>query len=644
MREKLHAYLLERPGGTTARELLDLIFTWPGADAELGPRLLETLLATDGRFAFRAETQRWIATRHAALQHGLGEAPFVVVDLETTGGSPERGDRIIEIGAVRIRGGRVVERFAELVDPGRPLPPFITRLTGITPAMLQGRPAIGEVIERFLLFAAGDVLVAHNVGFDLPFLNHALRTTAGGTFDQPTLCTLRLARRVLPQLRRRSLDALAAHFGIPIVDRHRALGDALATAEVFFHLLDRLRALGAVRVAEVLDLQERAADGRRFACPLPRAEIERLPRTPGIYRFFDGDGRLLYVGKAKDLRRRVRSYLTNAAGHSRKTLDLIRHLHAVRVEEAGSELEAALNEAEEIRRAKPPYNTLRKHLPKIAFLKLALAGPFPRLLVTGRLSRGKARFFGPFHGRPGALRALDLLSRLHRLRTCAGRLRPDPSATPCLRGQIGACSVPCVGAVDGEAYGRQVAAVLAFFDGDTAAARIEIEGRRRAHAEALRFEAAERAQRDLELLRRLERRRRTLGWVLDRQHFVVLQPAAGRDAALLYVALHGRLVERQRVTTAAQLAAVADRIARALTSGVPRPLEPEDVDATTILSAWLRDRGERDGYVFPVADADSIRGQLPDWAAALDSLVAVGPHADGGAAQLPAAAEAQGER
>jgi DNA polymerase-3 subunit epsilon len=644
MRDKLHAYLLERPSGATARELLDLIFTRPGADAELGPRLLETMLAGDGRFTFQPDTRQWIATRHAVLQRDLREASFVVVDLETTGGSPERGDRIIEIGAVRIRGGRVVERFAELVDPERSLPPFITRLTGITPDMLAGRRPIRDVIGRFERFAAGDVLIAHNARFDVPFLSSALRTAAGRGFDQPCLCTLRLARRALPLLRRRSLDSLAAHFGIPVVDRHRALGDALMTAEVFFHLLERLRARGVVRVGEALDLQEQAADGRRFTCPLPRGELERLPRTPGIYRFFDENGRLLYVGKAKNLRRRVRSYLTNAAAHSRKTLDLVRHLHAVRAEEAGSELEAALNEADEIRRAKPPYNKLRKHLPRIAFLKLALGGPYPRLLVTARLSRGKARFFGPFHGRPSALRALDLLTRLYRLRTCAGRLRPDPSATPCLQGQIGACSVPCRGAVDEAAYGQQVAALLALFDGDTTAARAAIEARRRDHAEALRFEAAERAQHDLRLLRQLERRSRTMGWVLDRQNFVALQPAADGDSALLYVALHGRLVERHRVRSSAELGPIAAAIAAALANGTARVLGPEDVDATTIFSAWLRDRGEKDGYVFPLGDAASIEGQLPEWVAALDSLLAVAAHADGDAAQLPAPGEAQGER
>jgi excinuclease UvrABC nuclease subunit len=201
-----------------------------------------------------------------------------------------------------------------------------------------------------------------------------------------------------------------------------------------------------------------------------------------------------------------------------------------------------------------------------------------------------------------------------------------------------------VGAVDPADYERRVAAVLALFDGDTATARGEIEQRRRAHSDALRFEAAERAQRDLRLLGHLERRKRTMGWVLERQNFVVLQPAAGGGAALVYVALHGRLVARHLIRRSSDLEVVARGIVAVLANSVPRALAAEDVDATTILSAWLRDRGENDGYVFPLRDAASIEGQLPDWAAALDSLLAAVSHADGDAAQLPAPSEAQGQR
>lgn len=669
MRDKLHAYLLERPSGASTRELLDLIFTQPGADPEFGPRFLRTLLDPDARFAFDAGSGRWLATAHTALARGLADTAFVVVDLETTGGAPASGHGIIEIGALRVEGGRVVDQFAALVNPGRRLPGFITGLTGITEAMLADRPPIAAVLPQFIEFAAGTVLIAHNAAFDLGFLNAARRALSGEFFEQPYCCTLRLARRLLPRLRRRSLDALAGHFGIPVVDRHRALGDARITVEIFFQLQELMRRHGVLRLGELLDFQHRAADGRRFVCFLPRAQVAALPEASGIYRFTGDDGRLLYIGKAKNLRQRVGSYLSNTSGHRRAVLDLIRHIRGVCVEVAGSELEAALREAEEIRRWQPPYNRLSKHLPQIAFLHLTGGDPFPRLTVVKRLprsaNRSRGRYFGPFRSRASAIEVQGLLARLFRLRTCSGRLQPTPEATPCLQGQIAACTAPCAARVDAERYAEQVAAAERFFDGEIGAVQAVLEHRRDAHSAERRFEAAAKTQRDLELVRRMHRRQRTMSWIVARQDFAVMQRAADGERVLLYAVVHGRLVERGSARDLTELAAFAARVDAHLLQSRPSTLEPQDVDGTVILAAWLRARSEQDGYVFPLQartpsrvsripqegsgerrDASDeiqahgwVDGQLPEWAAALTSLLARGAAAHAYASQLPAPAQ-----
>lgn len=621
MRDVLHGYLLERPSGASPRELLDLIFTSPRTDLEFGPRFLQTLLGADPRFAFAPDTGRWIATAHAALAQPLADVTFVVVDLETTGGMPARGHAIIEIGAIKLRNGEVVARFETLVHPGRRLPPFITALTGIAEHMLAQAPHIDAVLPGFIEFTAGAVLVAHNAAFDFSFLDAARRPLRGDAFEQPQLCTLRLARRLLPQLPRRSLDALAGHFGIPLVDRHRAFGDARITVEVLFHLLELARRRGVLRLGELLDFQHRASDGRRFLCRLPRQRVAALPDTPGIYRLLGEDGRLLYVGKAKNLRRRVSTYITNATAHRGKVLDLIRHACDVQVELAGSELEAALRESEVIRHERPPYNRLGKHLPQIAFLKLTTSDPFPRLAVVSRMTTRAGRYFGPFRSRASALQAQSLIARLFHLRTCAPRLRPGPEQTPCLLGQTNACSAPCAARVDPDAYGAQVAAAVAFFDGEIGAAERELARRRQAHSEALRFEAAARAQRDLELVRRMRRRQRTLSWIVAQQHFAVMQAAADGCRVLLYGVTHGRLAARAAAADAAGLAAFAAALQAALCNPRPRPLAPEDVDGTIILAAWLRERNESDGYLFPVAEGEPISAHLADWTAALHALL-----------------------
>ena len=188
------------------------------------------------------------------------------------------------------------------------------------------------------------------------------------------------------------------------------------TVEVLFHLLESLAARGVTRLDQVLDLQHHARDGRRFECPLPRDAVAALPTAPGIYHFYDADGRLLYIGKAKNLRERVGSYLSNAAGHSNKTLDLIRHSHDVRVRRRpGPSSKRRSRKPRRSARHQPPYNRLGKHLPRIAFLKLTVTDIYPRLSIARKLGAGRARYVGPFRGREEAERVLGLLTRLFRL-------------------------------------------------------------------------------------------------------------------------------------------------------------------------------------------------------------------------------------
>jgi len=621
MRDKLHQYLLERPGGASARELLDLIFTQPGADPEFGPRFLHALLAPDQRFVWRPEVGTWNARQHEQLARPLHETTFVVVDLETTGGAASASN-IIEIGAARLRNGRVLEEFQQLLNPGVRLHPFITQLTGISDEMLAGQPRLGAVWPRFEEFLGDAVLVAHNAAFDVGFLNAAAMAYGGRALPHSHLCTLRLVRRLIPELRRRSLDVVAGHFGVPVNDRHRALGDVRITVEIFFHLLEILGTRGIGHLHQVLDFQHHARDGRRFVCLLPRDKVEQLPCAPGIYSFFGEDGRLLYIGKAKNLRERVSSYLSNAAGHSNKTLDLIRHAADVRVQVTGSELEAALSEAEAIREHQPPYNRLGKHLPHVAFVKLTVADEFPRLSVTDKLGSGKARFAGPFRNREQAQELLGLLTRQFQLRTCAGRLRPDLTTAPCLQGQIAACTAPCAARVPTAIYGQQVQRCLALLDGDARPAAEELQRQRDEAAAALRFEAAARIQRDLDRLDTLVRRQRTLGWVVGQHNLLVLQPGADAQSVLAYVVLGGRLALRKRCHDESQMEFLAEEIARQFPLYQGTPLRRQDVDGTQILAAWLRQRGDTEGCVFRIETAAVSSTEVAEWRSACAALLA----------------------
>jgi DNA polymerase-3 subunit epsilon len=254
--------------GLLVRSALDLLSLAPAATAEVAARVLGirqangaaaaavfALLGTDARFAVTREGVWSLAApkppplprpEQCSLPlRSLREEEWVVVDLETTGGSPLRGHRVTEVAAVRVSGGRITETYATLVNPARGIPRFITSLTGINEAMVAGAPHFHEVAERVAEAIAGRVFVAHNAAFDWRFLSQEMLQATGTAPAGRQLCTVRLARKLLPELPSRGLDALSMYFGVEIENRHRALDDAVATARILIRLIEILEDRGA---------------------------------------------------------------------------------------------------------------------------------------------------------------------------------------------------------------------------------------------------------------------------------------------------------------------------------------------------------------------------------------------------------------
>ena len=237
------ATLREGPLGTA--ELARRVMGLHGAP-EVAARAVWALLGTDARFRVSGSGV-WSLSEAAPppeLFRRLREEEFVVVDTETTGGAPEWGHRITEFAAVRVRGGEICERYSTLVNPDRPIPRVVTALTGITQEMVRGAPRFGEVARRVAGSMEGAVFVAHNAAFDWRFVSHEMRRCTGESPAGRQLCTVRLARRLMPELPSRGLDSLARWFGLEIESRHRALDDAVATAEVLIRFLEMLEERG----------------------------------------------------------------------------------------------------------------------------------------------------------------------------------------------------------------------------------------------------------------------------------------------------------------------------------------------------------------------------------------------------------------
>ncbi len=226
-------------GRAAASEIVDAVFKLSHIDDELAGLLVADLIRDDRRFKI-IENNTVELLQDDSQSRLLRDLDFVVVDVEATGAKTPP-NRLIELGAYRIRGGRIVDKFMSLVNPEIPIPRFVASLTGISNDMVRNAPVFADVAPQWLDFVNDSVLVAHNAPFDTSFLNHEIsRVYPGHRMVNPHLCTVRLSRRALPDLSNHRLDTIADHFSIPIVSRHRAGSDALATAEIFLLLLTEL--------------------------------------------------------------------------------------------------------------------------------------------------------------------------------------------------------------------------------------------------------------------------------------------------------------------------------------------------------------------------------------------------------------------
>ncbi len=395
----------------------------------------------------------------------LVDVTFCVVDLETTGGSA-RNCEITEIGAVKVRGGVEQGRFQTLVNPGAPIPPFITVLTGITQAMVVEAPRIEEALASFLEFCGDAVVVGHNVRFDLSFLNAAAERHGYGRMANRWVDTAALARRLVRrEVRNLKLATLAAHFRSPVTPTHRALDDAVATMHILHALLERAGSIGVTALEDLLQLPRARGSAQYQKIHLAR----ELPRRPGVYLFRDRHGQVIYVGKAKNLRTRVQAYFY---GDDRRYIqNLLRELDSVDHRVCAGELEAAISEIRLIGAHRPRHNR-RSKPPKANHFVTLTKERFPRLSVTRTLHRDAPFVLGPFRSKRAADLVVAALWDATRVRRCTGR--PGSRTGPCAPAQLGVAFCPCDGRLDEEEYRPVVTAITdALADPEPLLSRLE---------------------------------------------------------------------------------------------------------------------------------------------------------------------------
>ncbi len=528
------------------------------------------------------------------LDQPLSESEFLAVDTETNG---LNGDlcEMTEVGAVLVGGGELHETWESLTRTERPLQRGIQRFTGITQAMVDSAPPPAEVLPELAELMQGRVLVAHNARFDDRVLRGAFERQGIDWPDPPVVCTVALARRFAPLVRRRGLASLADALGVEVDEVHRALPDALTCARVFCALFPKLCA-NAPTVGDALDLLAPRRRSRRreeehevrWRPPEDRPDLSKLPDDPGVYIFRDERGRPLYVGKSISLRSRARSHFCAPAGWTEKA-------EIVDYRPTNSELGALVLENRLIKQWQPQGNRKLKRTDGYVYLRCRLEPPYPVLEVGSEPAAGRAVNVGPLKGRKAAGELVDQLTSLFRLRHCGKALprRDSPSAY----GQMGRCLSPCLGDLDPNAYRGQVDKALALFSGPDpdAATRLlsHVEGQMREASAARRYERA------ATLRRRAERLESVLGrldGVLRAVHAAPALVLARHPAKERYDAfwlVDGRVADWGPLPGPSEL---AERTQAALARRKPRgpaPLPVDEVDEVRIVSSWLADHSAR---------------------------------------------------
>ncbi len=568
--------------------------------------MLDRLLTPSPLFT-RDPAGQWGLTAWDLAHRNLLDVEFVVVDVETTGLAPGR-HRLIEVAAVIISGGAPGASFRKFVNPDRRIPQFITKFTGITDSMVARAAHAGTVLPKLRAFIGERPIIGHNVGFDLSFLNvEADRCGMGTAFPDEGIDTIALARRFVTGLRRASLDRVALALHLPIHTRHRALPDAVLTAQVFALLLARAREEGCETLEDLWRAVERGApqrlsqseprpSGKMYLNPAWRKEF---PTSPGVYLMRDASGEVIYVGKAKRLRDRLSSYYSQPLGYTRKMDGLLQSVVEIETRELGSELEALLVESQLIKALQPRYNVQLKNHERYPFIKVDLASEWPRFYATREVSADGARYFGPFRSGRIVEVTLELIHKVLPLRTCTRNLPPDaPASEPCLRYHVKRCPGPCRGGLTTSASAEYHQAVLdacAFLGGE----RTDLIDRlKREMFEAAARQDYERAARLRDALRDADQvllGQRLITGAVEANNLLIAYPSSEAGAVELYLVRHGRLAGQMRTPQSIEHVEAAARglALRAAALGAP-PLcvGREEVDQINIVARWISHHSE----------------------------------------------------
>ncbi|MBX4198306.1 3'-5' exoribonuclease [Candidatus Parcubacteria bacterium] len=365
------------------------------------------------------------------------EKPLAIVDVETTGASPQR-DRVLEIAIIRVEQGKVVETFETILDPECTVQPFILQFTGIQEREIKKGPTFSDISKKVEELLKDAIFVAHNARFDHTFIK-AEFARLGIPFSKKRLCTVELSRSLYPEYRKHDLSTLIDRFDFICKQRHRALGDAEVLADFLTHCEN------CFPEEKIQASLKHVLKRVRVPSGLPTGIIESLPESPGIYIFYGEDGEMLYIGKSINIRKRVISHFGNDA--SSRQLRLAHEVKDIEARTTAGELGALLLESYLIKKEQPLYNRMSRRSRKLVVVKEEIKEGYKHAVLetyTTEDISASPEIIGIFKSLSQAKKALDALSIEYKL--CPRLLGLEQGKGPCFYSQLGRCDGACKGA------------------------------------------------------------------------------------------------------------------------------------------------------------------------------------------------------
>ena len=350
----------------------------------------------------------------------IEQVEFSVLDVETTGLSA-RENRVIEIGIVKVKNLKIASKFQSFVNPGCKIPYFITQFTGITDEDIIDAPFFSELADKIENVIGDSVISAHNISFDDSFLKYEFFRTGREPLSNHKICTLKIARRLYPSLKSKSLSSITQYLRLKNSNAHRALADAEVTACALIKMIKKLKKdEGIETLDELHSYQSRVATrGRLKIKKNLNNDVSSLPNAPGIYYFLNKKNEIIYVGKAKALGERIKTYFSPTA--SKKAKKIVRQASKLKTEITNSELTALLTEAETIKLFNPKHNSQLKKYGNKYFIRINKTHNYPKLEISNHFDFDGNDYFGLFISRKRADKVMEMIDKTFTLRECTDK-------------------------------------------------------------------------------------------------------------------------------------------------------------------------------------------------------------------------------